>query len=85
MFIQYVESLHQRNCPLRQKNVSRNPIKSMLLLESPCVPILPRESGFMGFKEMCPAVPQNSVRNAKVADFVQVVKMRRFLEGFRKF
>jgi hypothetical protein len=39
----------------------------------------------MGFREMCSAVPQNSVRNTKVIGSVQVIKMRRFLQVVQKF
>lgn len=35
-------------------------------------PIFP---GFMGFKKLCPGVPQNLVRNAKCLELFQIIKI----------
>jgi hypothetical protein len=40
-------------------------------------PILPRGSlGFTAFKELCPGVPQNSVRDAIRPGFFHVIRVR---------
>jgi hypothetical protein len=44
-------------------------------VDIPFMPVCRDGHGFVGFKELCPYVPQNSVRDAKYPGFLQVIKM----------
>ena len=58
----------------RYGNIHRNPINPRFFWENP---------GFMGFKEFYTEAPKNLVRDTESPEFLQVTKIRHFLQRVR--